>query len=179
MLGRKISDPYGVEMGGQALGLGFLDVVTELLPHKSTVLVDAHPLSWDTLPGTMVSGYEIHMGRTVRGEVRPCFHIVHRDGLSFSETASISTEENEDGASHGKLFIWGTYIHGVFDGPAFRRQWLNFVRGRKRLDSLDPAVSEAVSTRLGAALDRWADHLQQHLNVSAIFSALSLAARRR
>ena len=31
MLGNKISDPYGVERGGETLGLGFLDVATVLL----------------------------------------------------------------------------------------------------------------------------------------------------
>ena len=179
MLGNKISDPHGVEVGGQALGLGFLDVATELLPRKRMALVDALPLCWDALPGTTVSGYEIHMGRTLRGDAPPCFHIIRRAGLSVSDTLSSTIEEAEDGACHGKLFVWGTYIHGVFDRPAFRRQWLNLLRRRKRLVPLDTAVSEAVSTRLGSALDRWADHLEQHLNLSLIFSVLGVPARRR
>jgi adenosylcobyric acid synthase len=178
MLGRKISDPYGVEGGGQAMGLGFLDVITELLPRKRMALVDALPLCWDAPPGTLISGYEIHMGQTVRGDVRPCFHIVHRSDLSSSDIASLNIEESEDGACHEKLFIWGTYIHGVFDGPAFRRQWLNLQRHRKGLLPLNATVSEAVSTRLASALDRWADHLEQHLDLSAIVSVLGLPAPR-
>ncbi len=179
MLGSKISDPYGVEAGGQTRGLGYLDVATELLPGKRTALVDALPLCWNALPGTTVSGYEIHMGRTRRGDVRPCFHIIRREGASFSQTPSARTKEELDGACHGKLFIWGTYIHGVFDRPAFRRHWLNLVRSRKNLTPLDTAVSEAVTLRLGSALDRWAQHLDQHLNLSGVFSVLVAGAPRR
>ncbi len=162
MLGREIADPCGVEAGGETPGFGFLDVVTELLPYKRTALVEARPLCWDVLPGTpapTVHGYEIHMGQTRRGAVRPCFRMVAGDG-----------EEAEDGACSADRLIWGTYIHGVFDRPAFRRLWLNRLRRRKGLLPLDHAVSEAVSTRLRSALDRWADHVEAHLNPARIFA---------
>lgn len=176
MLGREIIDPCGVEAGGETPGLGFLDVATELLPHKRTALVDALPLCWGASPGTTVHGYEIHMGHTRRGSVRPCFHIFRRVGLNLADECSTGTlEEAEEGASHSERFIWGTYIHGVFDRPGFRRLWLNRLRRRKGLMPLDTAVSEAVSTRLRSALDRWADHLEKHLNLARIFATLGLS----
>lgn len=176
MLGREISDPCGVEAGGETPGLGFLDVATELLPHKRTARVDALPLCWDASPGTTVQGYEIHMGHTRRGSVRPCFHIIRRVGQNLADEGSTGTlEEAEEGASHAERFIWGTYIHGVFDRPEFRRLWLNRLRRRKGLMPLDTAVSEAVSTRLQSALDRWADHLEKHLNLAGIFATLGLS----
>jgi adenosylcobyric acid synthase len=175
MLGREISDPCGMEIGGETAGLGFLDIATELLPHKRTALVDALPLCFEVVPGTTVQGYEIHMGHTVRGAVRPCFQIIRRVGRNFANDCSPGAlEETQDGACHLERFIWGTYIHGVFDRPDFRRSWLNRLRSRKGLAPLKAAVSETVSRRLGSALDRWADHLEKHLNLSKIFSAMEL-----
>ena len=175
MLGREISDPCGMEVGGKTPGLGFLDVATELLPYKRTALVDAVPLCWEVLPGTIVQGYEIHMGHTVRGSVRGCFQIIRRVGRYFADDCSTGVlTDTEDGACHPERFIWGTYIHGVFDRPQFRRLWLNRLRSRKGLAPLNTAVSEAVSTRLESALDRWADHLEKHLNLSRIFATMGL-----
>jgi adenosylcobyric acid synthase len=175
MLGREISDPCGMEAGGEVHGLGFLDIVTELLPHKQTALVDALPLYWDAVPGTTVQGYEIHMGHTVRGSVRPCFQIIRRVGRHFADECSTGMlEQAEEGAFDTERFIWGTYIHGVFDLPEFRRLWLNRLRLRKGMAPLEPAVSEAVSARLGSALDRWADHLEKHLDLSSVFATIGL-----
>ena len=39
MLGRSVRDPHGVEGGGEADGLGLLDLVTELQAGKTTRLV--------------------------------------------------------------------------------------------------------------------------------------------
>jgi len=167
MLGRAIADPHGVEAGGEMPGLGWLDVTTELLPHKRTVQVEARPLCWDVSPGMaapMVRGYEIHMGQTRRGAVHPCFRLVTGAGEEGEET--------EDGACSADGLIWGTYIHGVFDRPAFRRLWLNRLRRRKGLLPLEPAVSDAVTARLSAALDRWADHLQTHVQVDRIVAVV-------
>jgi adenosylcobyric acid synthase len=175
MLGREISDPWRVEAGGETLGFGFLDVATELLPHKQTALVEALPLCWDAMPGTTVHGYEIHMGRTRRGSVRPCFHIIRRGRQHFADECSTGIlEEAEEGAFDTERFIWGTYIHGVFDRPGFRRLWLNRLRRCKGLMPLDIAISEAVSTRLRSALDRWTDHVEKHVNLSQILSNLGL-----
>lgn len=175
MLGREVSDPYGVERGGKIAGLGFLDVVTELLPHKRMAQVEALPLCWDASPGTTVHGYEIHMGHTRRGSVRPCFRIIRRVGQNLADACSTGTlEEAEEGASHAERFIWGTYIHGVFDRAEFRRLWLNRLRQRKGMQPLDPAVSDTVTTRLRSSLNRWADHLQKHVQLTRIFAAVEV-----
>ena len=68
--------------------------------------------------------------------------------------------------------VWGTYIHGVFDQPNFRREWLNGVRARKNLHALDVEVSQSVSTRFIQALDRWTDHVSTYVNMRPIFSAM-------
>ncbi len=167
MLGREISDPHGMEAGGQAEGLGVLDVVTELGPRKTTRQVEAVFLHGDGAENVTVSGYEIHLGTTVRGTVPPCFRMTRQADRE-------STEPVEDGAFRRDRLVWGTYIHGIFDRPGFRRLWLNRVRRRKGLPALPLAVSETATARLGAALDRWADHVQQHVDLTRVLTALGV-----
>lgn len=175
MLGRVIADPHGVEAGGRTQGLGLLDVVTELLPHKRTVQVEALPLHVDGLSDSTVCGYEIHMGVTYRKTALPCFRIQCRIGEA-GPSGEIASQEQEalDGAIRQDGLVWGTYIHGLFDRPGFRRLWLNRLRERKGLPPLPLAVSEAVTARLASGLDRWADHLQQHVDVGRIFAAVGM-----
>ena len=171
MLGREISDPHGIEGSGKTDGLGFLDVITELTPEKRTVQVEAQPL----LPGTpidcTVQGYEIHMGQTKRRKVAACFRILSHAGREKAEPM-------DDGAISDDHRIWGTYIHGLFDNPAFRRHWLNQIRQRKGLATLPVAVSENVNQRLSSAMDKWADHLERHLNLPLLFDRLKLPCSR-
>ena len=112
MFGRTVGDPHGVESvntGRRATvaGLGLLDCTTVMAREKTTRRVKGrldHPLS----KGTVVDGYEIHMGETVSGE-RP-FAVIEADGNSYNDGAI-----SKDGR------LWGTYIHGVFDNDLFRR----------------------------------------------------------
>lgn len=176
MLGNTIADPQHVETGGSTKGFRLLDVETELLAHKRTVQVRAHslPESWGEI--CLIEGYEIHMGVTARGNgVGPCFEIISHSETSPSPHLS-SPKAGEFQSLEGSMspdgLVWGTYIHGVFDQPGFRRKWLNRVRGRKNLQALDVETSQNVSTRLGHAIDRWADHVDTYLNMKPIFSAI-------
>jgi len=171
MLGNTITDPQNVETGGAAKGLGLLDVETELLLYKETMQVRARSLlgPWDH--ACPVEGYEIHMGLTRRAKTIPsCFRILTNSAQPSSDQA----DERDDGAMSLDTLVWGTYIHGVFDRPEFRRAWLNRVRGRKNLQPLDVKTSQAVSERLVHAIDRWADHVGTYLNMKPIFSAIEL-----
>ncbi|MEZ4341619.1 MAG: hypothetical protein R3B74_03185 [Nitrospirales bacterium] len=125
-----------------------------------------------------MTGYEIHLGRTERGnEAFPCFELISQEKpLPVSQEPTWS--RSFDGAINHDGLVWGTYIHGVFDRPEFRRAWLNRVRVRKHLPPLEGAVSQAVSSRLEQALDRWADHLGVHLNMNPILSALDIPKSR-
>jgi len=166
MLGATISDPYHVETGGSSKGFELLDVETELLSQKKTEQVCAQVLSEFMDQPCLVEGYEIHMGVTIRRKtVPPCFHIFRDDREPLG-----TSEQRADGAMRADGLVWGTYIHGVFDQPGFRRQWLNRVRARKNLRPLDAEISRVVSGRLGQALDRWADHVESHLTMEPIFS---------
>ena len=143
MLGSEISDPLNVETGGSISALDLLDVATDLLPHKRTRQVRAHPVSMDSLVDCDVEGYEIHMGVTNRGSAQPCFRIVPRseNPPSFPPLGKGGGEDlGFDGAVCEDGLVWGTYIHGVFDQPGFRRGWLNRIRERKGLPAIDLSV---------------------------------------
>jgi len=163
MLGQEIADPKGLERGGTSIGLGFLDMTTELDAPKICRQVHATSLLHGMEHYAPVRGYEIHMGRTSRGTANPCFQI----------EASATWEGNargDEGAASGNGCIWGTSIHGLFDQPGFRRGWLNRARGRKGLSPISPRESELVTTQLRTELDRWADHLEQYVNMDAIYT---------
>lgn len=173
MLGQKISDPHQVEMGGVMCGLGYLDTTTELSRHKRTIQVAASPLDLKESEGVTVRGYEIHMGATLRGNVRPCFRIQRLGaGLENISQRDGEQEESLDGAVSMDGLVWGTYIHGLYDQPNFRRMWLNRVRVRKGLCPLAVQVSEATTRQLAGELDRWAGHVEAHLDVKSLFKEL-------
>ncbi|UCE63356.1 MAG: cobyric acid synthase [Nitrospirota bacterium] len=175
MLGREVTDPYGVETGGKGKGLELLNVTTTLVADKKTVQVYAHPLQPGIPSDCVVEGYEIHMGVTQGEDTRPCFRAIpHMENLTFNLPSQKQTEGDGqfDGAMSEDGLVWGTYIHGVFDQPLFRRQWLNRIRQRKGLSLVEMEVSKAVSAKVAGALDRWADHVKEHVNVDKLFSVL-------
>ena len=178
MLGREICDPIGVESGGKRPGFGFLNVATELTREKTTVQVKAQQSDGKAGRDEIVRGYEIHMGWTDRGQVAPRFRILRRIG-SGNPGPDIDQDENSDGAVSPDGRVWGTYIHGVFDQPGFRRHWLNQLRRRKGLNPLPVVVSENVNRKLAAAMDRWADHLERHLELAPIFGAVNFPYSQR
>jgi adenosylcobyric acid synthase len=174
MLGREICDPYNVESGGARRGFGFLNVTTELTGAKITTRIEAQPMEREADTSAIVRGYEIHMGRTDRAQTAPRFRILRRLG---DET--VDANGDMDGAITEDGLTWGTYIHGVFDQPGFRRQWLNQLRWRKGLDPLPVTVSENVNRKLATAMDRWADHLERHLDLAPLFGALNFPYHQR
>lgn len=164
MLGGRIDDPHQVEGGGQAAGLRLLPVETELRHEKQTMQVQANPLMPGVSGAETVRGYEIHVGLTTRRQGGPCFRIRDEGG------------DREDGAVSPDGLVWGTYIHGVFDDPSFRRAWINRVRVRKGLTPNELTDSENVTRRLASGLDQWADHVVRHVDLKTVFQALQLPA---
>ena len=169
MLGRQIADPHCVEQGGTGIGLGYLNVETELKQMKYTTQVEACPTDFFLTGHGLVRGYQIHMGVTLRLDERPCFRVRGHSDLSEDVHSSNAPNQGEfDGAIRKDGRVWGTYIHGVFDEPDFRRIWLNQVRKRKGLQPLDIHVSKSATARCQGELDRWADHLSAHIDLTCL-----------
>jgi adenosylcobyric acid synthase len=154
ILGRKISDPLGVESKESLVsGLGLLNVVTEFGREKETSQVKGKHLE-TAIP---VGGYEIHHGHTERlSDSKPVFLINRRGGRDVSL---------EDGAQNRDGRIWGTYLHGIFDDPGFRRWFLNRLRARKGLTLTENVTgTDFFDTRY----DQLADVLRKHLDIAAL-----------
>jgi adenosylcobyric acid synthase len=154
MLGKTLSDPHGVESNTtHAEGLNFVNVHTEFLPEKRTAQAHGHTLS-DAMgnEGSPLTGYEIHMGRTSRAPgVKP-----------FCTLTCPSGSTTEDGAVSPDGLVVGTYLHGLFDAPVFRRTWLNTLRASKNL----PPFTGHFSTT--SDIDLLANHIASHVNMEAI-----------
>lgn len=169
MLGKWIDDPYAVEAGGKARGLGFLDVMTTLQTDKVTTVVEGVALHMAHPSAFAVRGYHIHMGETLRRRHGPSFRLTK---VSGHHAGSVPEDRLSDGAVREDGLVWGTYIHGVFDEPEFRRAWLNRLRQRKSLPPLDLSISQAATARQQSELDRWADHIKQHLHLTPVWERL-------
>ena len=151
MLGTLIRDPQHVESPSDAEeGLGLLPSVTVFREDKITAQVSGVHLS----SGAEVRGYEIHMGRAERTSEAPLLRITERGGSSVSEF---------DGAEAAGGRVWGTYLHGVFDNPGFRRHFvdaLRAARGWPALRTLSPIDADdefdklAVHVRACLDMDR-------------------------
>jgi adenosylcobyric acid synthase len=148
MLGESVSDPFAVEMGGNAKGLGLLPTQTEMATEKVTM-----QSSGRSFLGVTVKGYEIHMGRTGHtGAIEP--FITRRDGTS-------------DGAVAGR--VAGTYFHGLFDNPEFTRRFLSIIaRDRKLL--WQPEFRDFDKEH---EYDRLAAAAREHLDISRIYEMLA------
>lgn len=113
MLGKNISDPYGVEEGGDTPGLGLLNVETSFIEKKRTIQMAGKfgqvQGIFSALSGMPLFGYEIHSGVTTYEE---------KDALTSISPIHEAGEVFAEGSQNigGKLNVYGTYVHGVFDG---------------------------------------------------------------
>ncbi len=145
MLGRTIADPQGVEgCRATAPGLGLLDVDTVLGAAKRLRSVQGVEVA----TGAPVAGYEMHLGETAGpGLARPMLRLAGRN----------------DGAVSADGLVAGCYLHGLFANDAFRRRFLA---------RLGAACGDfAYEHRVEATLDALADHLERHLDLSALLAA--------
>ncbi len=142
MLGKRISDPDGVEGPVRSVaGLGHLDIETTLSRTKTTSPANGvHCAS-----GLAIEGYEIHLGNTTGADCeRPFAHIAGR----------------ADGAHSPNGLVCGTYMHGIFSADAFRVAYLQGFGHAASDYRYDQAIDQC--------LDELAQHLETHLDIAAL-----------
>ncbi len=161
MLGELIEDPHGVENKKRSEpGLGLLSVCTVLEKEKVTAQVLA--VSRDGLQG--LSGYEIHMGKSLRSNgCRSMFWITERNGRLVDE---------EDGACNKDGNVWGTYIHGIFENSGLRKRFLD----RLRSDNGDLTSGEILDYQelKSQGYDRLARVFQENVEMDVILRMVGL-----
>jgi len=150
MLGQRIDDPAGIEgeAGRSIEGLGLLDVATTLTAKKRLEAVTGA-----SVDGVPLSGYEMHIGETSGPDA------------SRRPFAQLSNGQ-ADGAVSLDGRVVGTYVHGLFADDRQRARWLNLL-GAETSDL-------AYETLVDDILDRFADHLEAHLDCERL---LAISAR--
>lgn len=163
MLGRQVRDPLGTESDLEELdGLGILPMITEFVQDKHTVQCHGKVLSdelfFSRCQGSEITGYEIHMGRSVT-EGSPLF------GIEAQE------ETYGDGLISGSAF--GTYLHGIFDNDKLRTallEWLWQKRGQERMIENSPSQA-AIREQ---AFNELADLVRKSVDMERIRAAMGL-----
>lgn len=163
MLGVGVSDPEGVEGGGEAEGLGLLPVTTVLAGDKRTEQFHGSFCAADGifagLSGLEIEGYEIHMGQTFP------------EGC-MAQCASDFTSDNT-GVCEGN--VYGTYIHGVFDRAGVAAAVVSALAEKKGV-VLSGGDASGHRDFKEKEYDRLAAMLRENLDMDFIYSILREAA---
>lgn len=166
MLGETLSDPTGIETTGEVRGMGLLPVETVFMDGKTRTRVegDFH------LEGSIfenierknlkAEGYEIHMGQSTLKEGAKRLLTV---------TDAVTGETKEDGAYKDNVF--GSYIHGIFDGPEIAQTIVKILAERKGVDMGDLGTLSYAEYK-ETQYDLLAAGLREHLDMKKIYEIL-------
>jgi len=146
MLGEVVHDPQHVESKlDSAPGLGLLPIETvfagDKATHQASAQVRNGPGWFAELEGQMVTGYEIHMGRT--DSQSSWLEISKRSGQSVQVPDGASSEDGK---------VWGCYVHGLFANENLRRAWLKGLGWNEEKASQNENPFAASLTRLADTL---------------------------
>lgn len=159
MMGAELRDPKGIEgkTAGIRKGLCLFDNISYWDRYDKRVVRDRAEL----IGGGEVEGYEIHMGMSEVKE-KPLFRI-----LSHGRTGETEGSVRED------EMLFGTYIHGVLDKPAFRKKFVSLIKCRGKV----PAAKEDTEDYgafVDRNLDRLADVFESGLDMKAFMEILGV-----
>lgn len=146
MLGKKISDPYNTESGGEICGMGLLDAETVFAKTKTRaqtegVFSDVCGI-FEGLNGLYYRGYEIHMGQS--------------DGA---------------GAVLQNGNVYGSYIHGIFDENGIARAIVRALYEKRGLAFDEDAVFDVHAYR-ESQYDKLAETVREALDMELIYRIL-------
>ncbi|MDO8735809.1 MAG: cobyric acid synthase [Thermoleophilia bacterium] len=157
MLGTKILDPQGLDSSaGSVKGLGLIDMETVFGPEKETRQTAGEVVAETPLipAGSIVKGYEIHMGRTELGPgVAPL----------------LQTAAGADGAVSADGLVIGSYLHGFFDSDEVLSGLLSWFGCPVELPLLERGLAREHE------YDRLARELRASLDMAKIYEIAGLA----
>lgn len=167
ILGETISDPLGIETSGDVRGMGLLPVDTVFESEKTrtrvtgTFKTSGSMLSALADENISAEGYEIHMGiSTLRNGAKP-FAVI-KD--------SVSGNVKEDGAYKDNVF--GSYMHGVFDGVGIASRIAGALAKHKGIELEDDLIMSYAQYK-ETQYDLLAENLRNHLDMDRIYDILN------
>lgn len=151
MLGLSLSDPDGVEHGGEMAGMGLMDFQTVFEPHKTRtrtlgVLSEVSGI-FSALSGREYDGYEIHMGISKNSQGEPGGNIINCGN------------------------VYGTYLHGIFDKDTITKAVIGALLESKGLSSKDLKTFDMESYKQ-QQYDILARELRAALDMEAVYRIL-------
>ncbi len=153
MLGKAIKDPFEIEStDGKVLsGLGFLNIETVIEQNKKLTRKEGvHSPS-----GKSIFGYEIHHGVST-ADSTPL--------IRFNDSTTCGSMDRSER-------IWGSYLHGIFDGDSFRRWFIDKLRNHI---GISPVGEIVAPYDLEEAFDRLAACLRDNVDMNRIYKIMGL-----
>ena len=172
MLGMKVSDPEHIESSITELdGLGLLNLTTIFEGSKETHRIKGRVSEATGVlagaAGMPVTGYEIHMGRTIGEGFSPPFLIQDRADVPVNGDGDL------EGAIDASGSVMGTYIHGLFLNPELRGAMLAEL-GRRKGVSLPDVTTE---NNLDREYDKLADWVRSSIDMDLIYQISGLSRK--
>ncbi|MBR6636335.1 MAG: cobyric acid synthase CobQ, partial [Phascolarctobacterium sp.] len=169
ILGKNLSDPLGVEDGGDVPGMGLLDAETVFIEKKRTIQMEGKfgevQGVFANLSGKPLFGYEIHSGVTNiynEGNSLTCIKPIHEVGEVFAEGAQTVND---------KLNVYGTYVHGIFDCEGIAVAIVEALLAKKGLKMDDVKIINFADYKK-QQYDILADSIRKNLDMEKIYAIL-------
>ena len=150
MLGASVRDPLGVEAAGvtEIKGMGLLPMDTvfqgEKVQQQTSGVFGEIPGALHSLSGMGYTGYEIHMGR------------------SQQQLAPLVNQGN----------VYGSYIHGIFDGAGIAQAIIRDLAARKGIDPGTLTVFDPERYKQ-EQYDKLADAVRGGLDMDFVYKVLN------
>lgn len=132
--------------------MGFFDNTTSFGEYTKRIIQNEGKLAVGD--GGVITGYELHMGMSEVNE-KP---LVMLDRFHADPEPEGSVREDE--------LTFGTYQHGIFDKPAFRRYFLSFVKHDGK--PIDAEAGCDYDEVLEENLDKLADVFESNMDVEKL-----------
>lgn len=161
MMGRVLDDSKGIEGGMPEVyeGLGLLDTTTVFGEYSKRIVQSCgHLLVGDK---GEITGYELHMGMSEVNE-KPLLVIENRFDDGPVEEGSVREDD----------MVFGTYQHGIFDRPAFRRYFLSFVKHDGR--SVDTSDTRDYDEIIEDNIVKLAKVFEDNMDIPALMDILGV-----
>ena len=146
MLGKRISDPAGIEGGGEIDSMGLLDFTTVFSQEKTRSRTEGVFSGvegmFSCLNGLRYSGYEIHMGQS-----------------------------DDSGTVLQKGNVYGSYVHGIFDEDGIAQSVVHALYERRGL-SFDEDSEFDVRSYRESQYDQLAQKVRASLDMDLVYRIL-------
>jgi len=162
MLGTTLEDPYLKEGSKnyseqKIKGIGLLPLKTTFFEKKLTRQINSESV-WPCK--SKIKGFEIHNGQTELDQKHKALKIKP----IFKDLNLGWYRENNEGGT-----VAGTYIHGIFENDNWRDQYINLIRMKRKLPTLETKTSSYIIKR-ETIINNLANEFNKHLNISSLLN---------